>query len=372
MNWLRRYLTPAIESGLAKATVYLAGPRRVGKTTVAKALLAADEGYLHWDVAEHQERILKGRLPDAPLWILEGIHEFSFWKSYLKGLYQRRPPAQKILVSFNASPDFYQYSDEEPADRHHLLRLHPLSVVELGISTPEDLHELVTLGGFPEPFLSGSEAEARRWSRAYRDLLIEEELMGLDEIRDFDNLERLIVQLPELVGSRLSYTALGAQLQLSHLTVGRWLRVLEALYVVFQLTPYVNSELRTLTKLRRHYHFDWTLVADRTARFENLVASHLLKWIHHQQDTRGRRLELHHYRDYLGRELNFVVTENGEPLKLVACRWADGEIDSHLIFLKNRFPDSAAWQISAVGRRDFVSPQGIRVCPALVLLRTLV
>ncbi|MCP4655531.1 MAG: ATP-binding protein [bacterium] len=372
MNRLRRYLTPALVSGLAKAMAYLAGPRRVGKTTVAKVLLSADEGYLHWAVAEHQERILKSRLPAGPLWVFEGIHEFSFWQSYLKGFFQSRPPGQKVLVSFNASPDFYQYSDDPLAGRYHLFRLHPLSVVELGISTPVDLHQLFTLGGFPEPFLSGSEAEARRWSREYRDLLIEEELMGLDEIRDFDNLERLIVHLPELVGSRISFTALGDQLKLSHLTVGRWLRVLEEFFVVFRLSPYVNPELRTLTKSRRYYHFDWTLVADRAARFENLVASHLLKWVHHQQDTRGRSLELHHYRDYLGRELNFVVTENGEPLTLVAYRWADTEIDSHLIYLKNHFPDSEAWQISAVGRRDFVSPQGIRVCPALVLLRTLV
>ena len=48
--------------------VFIGGPRQVGKTTVAKGMLENDNGYLHWDVPEQREKILKKELPEF-LWV---------------------------------------------------------------------------------------------------------------------------------------------------------------------------------------------------------------------------------------------------------------------------------------------------------------
>ena len=64
--------------------------------------------------------------------------------------------------------------------------------------------DLLTLGGFPEPFFGGSETEARRWSRQYRDLLIRDEATSLERVHDPGRLELMMVRLPDLVGSPLS------------------------------------------------------------------------------------------------------------------------------------------------------------------------
>ena len=61
--------------------------------------------------------------------------------------------------------DLYRFGGDSLQGRYHLLRLHPLSVAELEIGDSSSWIQLLTLGGFPEPFLSGSETEARRWSR---------------------------------------------------------------------------------------------------------------------------------------------------------------------------------------------------------------
>lgn len=53
-------------------------------------------------------------------------------------------------------------------------------------------------------------------------------------------------------------------------------------------------------------------------------------------------------------------------------KWADTEIDRSLKYLEARFPKCHAWQISAIGTKDYVTPDGIRVAPAMQLLRTLV
>ena len=56
---------------------------------------------------------------------------------------------------------------------------------------------------------------------------------------------------------------------------------------------------------------------------------------------------------------------------LVECKWDDAPVDRGLRYLKTRFPAAEAWQVSAVGTKDYVTPEGIRACPALELLRRL-
>ncbi len=366
-----RYLTPQVRRDLARKMVFVAGPRQVGKTTLARSLPGAPAGYLSWDVAEHRERILRREMPASRLWVLDEIHRYRSWRGLLKGLYDGRRPGQRILVTGSARLDFYRFGGDSLQGRYHLLRLHPFSAAELRLRTAAELQDLLRLGGFPEPFLGGSEAEARRWSREYRSRLVREDVAGLERVQDLGNLELLALRLPELVGSPLSVNALREDLQVSHKTVSGWLKVLERLYAVFRLPPFGSPRIRAVRKEQKHYHFDWSLVPSEPARFENLVASHLLKWVHFEEDARGRDVELRYFRDTDGREVDFVVVEGRRPLLLVEAKWSDAEPDRGLRYLKARFPAAAAWQVSAVGRKDFVTPEGIRVAPALELLSTL-
>jgi len=352
--------------------VFVAGPRQVGKTTLAKALPGADEGYLSWDVAEHRERILRRELPPSPLWIFDEIHKYRSWRNYIKGIYDGRRGGQQILVTGSARLDLYRFSGQSLQGRYHLLRLHPLTAAEIAAESLADLDQLSRLGGFPEPFLGASETEARRWSREYRQLLIHEEITALERTQDLGNLELLVLRLPELVGSLLSINALREDLQLSHKTVATWLRILERLYSIFRLSPFGAPRLRAVKKAQKHYQLDWSLVTDPAARFENLVACHLLKWVHFRQDTEGLDLELRYFRDTDGREVDFVVTDRGRPTLLVECKLSDRGLDRSLRYLAQRFPEADAWQLSASGTKDAVTPQGIRLAPALTLLRALV
>jgi len=181
-----------------------------------------------------------------------------------------------------------------------------------------------------------------------------------------------MLRLPDLVGSPLSINALREDLQISHKALSSWTQALERLYAVFRLAPFGAPRIRAVKKEQKHYHFDWSIVPEDAARFENLVASHLLKWVHFEQDTKGRDLELRYFRDVDGREVDFVVTERTKPVLLVECKWADSTIDTSLRYLKTKFPDAEAWQVSAIGTKDYQNADGIRVSHALSLLETLV
>ncbi len=368
----RRYLAAQVEADLRRKMVFVAGPRQVGKTTMARGLHGAPAGYLNWDVAQDRARILRRELPASRLWVLDEIHKYRAWRGYLKGLYDGRPRGQRILVTGSAQLELYRFGGEWLQGRYHLLRLHPLSVAELGIRSASGLRELLSLGGFPEPFLGGSETQARRWSRECRNLLIREEVTSLERVQDLGSLELLVLRLPELVGSPLSINALREDLQVSHKAVASWMRVLERLYAVFRLAPFGAPRLRAVKKEQKHYHFDWSLVPGEGPRFENLVASHLLKWVHFEQDAHGRDLDLRYFRDTDAREVDFVVVEGKAPILLVEAKWSDAPLDKGLRYLKLRFPNAEAWQLSATGAKDYMTPEGIRVAPALELLGQLV
>jgi predicted AAA+ superfamily ATPase len=347
-----RYLQPAIEKDLPRKMVLLAGPRQVGKTTLAKTILGSDVGYLNWDVADDREKILRRELPPAKTWVLDEIHKYRGWRNYLKGLWDGRRTGQRVLVTGSGRLELYRFGGDSLQGRYHLMRLYPLSVAE--------------------PFFGGSEVEARRWSREYRTLLVREELISLERVVDLGLIETMMLRLPELVASPLSVNALREDLQVTHKTVEHWLQILERLDAIFRVPPFGAPAIRAVKKARKHYHLDWTLVPENGPRFENLVACHLVKWVEYQQDVLGLDLELRYFRDIDGREVDFVVCERRKPKWIVECKWGDADIEKGLRYFKARFPTVEAWQISATGTKDYLSPEGIRVAPAVTFLRDLV
>ena len=101
-----------------------------------------------------------------------------------------------------------------------------------------------------------------------------------------------MLRLPGFEGASLSINAVREDLQVNHKTLSVWLQVLERLYAIFRLPPFGAPRIRALKKAQKQYHFDWSVVPDQPARFENLVAMHLLKWVQYEQDAEGRDLEL--------------------------------------------------------------------------------
>lgn len=368
-----RYLADQVRADLARKMVFVGGPRQVGKTTLAKNLLADNpNGYLNWDIAKDREAILRHELPASPIWVFDELHKYKQWRGYVKGLFDQYRDQQQILVTGSARLDYYRHAGDSLQGRYHYLRLNPLSVAELSLDSQEAFIELLTLGGFPEPFFSSSHIEARRWSREYRERLIQEDLLSLEQVRDVGTLERLMIRLPELVGSPLSINSLREDLQVSHKTVANWLDIFERLYAIFRLTPFGTPKLRAVKKEQKHYHYDWTLIDNEGLRFENMVAVHLLKWVQFLQDTEGRDIELQYYRDVDSREVDFIITEKSTPLMAIECKWNDTDISKGLIYFKKHFPACEAWQISMCGKKDYLSLQGVRVCNAIKLLSILI
>lgn len=369
-----RYIESCVTEDLQNKMVFIGGPRQVGKTFLAKRLIRQFGGdYCNWDIDDDRTRILEKNFSNKGLIVFDELHKFKRWRNWLKGLYDgTREGATQILVTGSARLDLYRFGGDSLQGRYHYLRLYPFTVAELKLESQSDLRDLLTFSGFPEPFLKGESRSARRWSQEYRRRLIRDEVPTLERIEDLGSLELLTQRIPALVGAPLSINNLREDLDRAFKTVKNWLFILEKLYHLFPVPPLGGSTLRAVKKERKYYLYDWSLVGDEGCRFENLVACHLLKWIHYQEDVEGYLWELRYFRDRDGREVDFVLVQNEKPQYLIECKLSDIAVSLNLLYLKRRFPNARAIQLVLKPSREFKHQSGVEVISALNFLRELV
>lgn len=350
---MKRYLSGTILSDLSKKMVLLTGPRQVGKTTLAKELMASYRRpqYLNWDVADDR-RILAGQgwSPRADLLVLDEIHKMPNWKSYLKGVFDGRTGGQAILVTGSARMETFRQSGESLAGRYFQARLHPFSVREwVGLTgaKPDDaLDRLIERGGLPEPFLAEDPAQSERWRQQYFTDLVREDVVEFSRIQEIRAMRLLVELLRERVGSPLSIASLARDLQIAPNTAAKYLDILEALYVIFMVRPFHRNVARAILKEPKVYFFDTGYVrGDAGVKWENACATMLLKHVHFEQDALGKQSSLDYLRTKEGAEVDFVLCEDGVPTHLIECKHADNRPASSLIKFAGLFPETKAIQL---------------------------
>jgi hypothetical protein len=225
----------------------------------------------------------------------------------------------------------------------------------------DDLGYLLRFGGFPEPCLRGEERFWKRWHRERRQRIIYEDIRDLENIREISLLELLAAELPSRVGSPLSVKNLKEVLSVSHETVERWITIFERMYYCFRIPPYGAPKIRAVKKEQKLYLWDWSQVRDPGARFENLVASQLLKYCHFREDTEGCDMDLRFLRDTDKREVDFVVLEDGSPLFAVECKTGEKNVNPSLFYFMERTGIPEFYQVHQ-GKKDFLKA-GVRVLP---------
>jgi predicted AAA+ superfamily ATPase len=174
-------------------------------------------------------------------------------------------------------------------------------------------------------------------------------------------LELLAEELPNRVGAPLSVKNLKELLQVAHETVERWLKIFERMYYCYRVPPYGAPKTRAVKKEQKLYFWDWSIVPDSGPRFENFIASHLLKYCHFKEDTEGFRMDLRFVRDTDKREVDFVVLKQGQPIFAVECKSGEKNVNPALFYFMERTPIPKFYQVHE-GCRDYVN-NGVRVIP---------
>lgn len=248
--------------------------------------------------------------------------------------------------------------------RYRYLRLHPFSVSELKLSSKNDLEALLLFGGFPEPWILQNVKEAKLWrkERLYR--IVHDDIRDLEKLREFHSIETLAEVLSDRVGSVLSRKSLSEDLEVSPHTIEHWIQILESVYYCFRILPFGSPKIRAVKKEKKLFLWDWSSIQDEGARFENMVASHLLKYCHYIEDTEGDKMELRYLRDTDQREVDFVVLKNSHPLFAVECKVGDRELSKSILYYQERTKIPKFYQVH-LKDKDYRVGDKIRVLPFL-------
>lgn len=331
----------------------LVGPRQSGKTTTAINYKAKETSYWNWD--DQDDRIYLRSSPQKFLdeknkrdsskkvLVLDEIHKNKKWRNWLKGFYDKHNKEYQVIVTGSARLNVFKKGGDSLLGRYYSYRHHPLSIGEIesglfetdlfrkvGKHSLEIYKSLFKFGGFPVPFISGKETSHAKWIRTRRELLVREDLRDLSKLEDVAAMELLVTLLKDRVGGLLSLNNIKDDVHVSVDTLRRWMKYLEALYYVFLIPPYTKNIKRSLVKAPKLYLWDWSEVTDESARFENMIASHLLKSVHYWTDTGLGEFNLHFIRDKEKREVDFLITQNNTPFMLVECKLSERDVQPAL------------------------------------------
>jgi uncharacterized protein len=390
----------------AARMAFVTGPRQCGKTTLARMMQenrGSGDLYRNWDDLSFRKELAAAPYgfmdayrpahPKRPLAVLDEIHKFPRWKIYLKGLWDTRKEQADFLVTGSGRLDVYQRAGDSLLGRYHQYRLHPLSLSEIlgrkftpdrdsfqrimghlmksvdppGREAREAFTALFRFGGFPEPFLAQNVRKHRLWLREKRELLTRQDLRDLTRIQMLSSIEQMVELLIPRAGSLLSLNNLRQELGVTLDSVRLWMSQLERLYYCYRIAPYAGKLTRSLRREPKLFLYDWSEIPEEGKRFENMVASALLRWCDFAQDWGQEKLHLHFIRDKEKREVDFLLTLNGKPQLLVETKLSQLQPSAALQYFANKLGGVPKMMVVANASNPGTSA-GARILPASVFL----
>jgi predicted AAA+ superfamily ATPase len=347
---MERYYKQAISKYLKKKMILISGPRQCGKTTLTK-MMSPSFDYINFD-SEEDRKIIKTKSWDRKkkIIIFDELHKMQKWKQWLKGIYDTEGNKPALIVTGSARIDSYKKVGDSLAGRYFHYRMHPLDVREVmkvkkNLSPDEVVDKILEVSGFPEPFLEGSKEFYQLWKKTHLDIILRQDLIDLEVVKNIKQIELLIDLLKTRVGSPISYHSLAQDIQVSDKTIKRWLDILEDMYVIFKVVPYSKNIARSVLKMPKYYFYDVARVVDEGARLENLVAASLLKEIQFRQDCQGEEWGLNFLSKKGMAEIDFLITKNNKPAIMIEVKNSDDALSKNFGVFRKDLGDISAIQL---------------------------
>ena len=218
--------------------VAILGPRQVGKTTLARSLVATRRSRVTSfdlespeDLALLDDPLLTLR-PVRGLVVIDEVQRRPELFSTLRVLVDQPRGGRRFLILGSASPALLRQTSESLAGRIAYHELDGFSLGEVGAARWERLWRM---GGFPRSFLARSNAESQRWRNQLVRTYLERDIPELGLRLPAPTLRRFWMMLAHYHGQIWNASELGRSFGVAHTTVQRYLGVLSETFMVRQL-----------------------------------------------------------------------------------------------------------------------------------------
>ncbi|PKL95275.1 MAG: AAA family ATPase [Gammaproteobacteria bacterium HGW-Gammaproteobacteria-8] len=347
--YIPRHLTPMLQEALADTPVVcLLGPRQCGKSTLARHC-DPERTYINLDDRNYLELALRDPegfidgLPDrVAIDEIQRVPELTL--AIKRNVDSSRRPGRFLLTGSANLLQLPRLADSL-AGRMECLYLHPLTEAEkhgapgkflddwlkgnlptkLSPSRPASAstlpHRLVA-GGYPDA-LTRNPKRARRWQHQYLQSIIERDIHDVADIRDGQEVARLLEYLSHQTASLLNVSALANALGHTRPTIERYLGVLEKLFLIRRLPAWHSNRSKRLVKAAKIHVCDSGLAAaladlnpeqwnsERT-RFGHLLESFVVQQVVAAGGWHDSAPRFSHYRDKDQQEVDLVMELGGK------------------------------------------------------------
>lgn len=321
----RPLLRARIARALSRSRVAaLAGPRQVGKTTLARSFLAADHpGYFDLENPLSLARLSEPMTALSPLRglvVIDEIQRMPELFPILRVLADREGTPARFLLLGSASPALLRASSESLAGRIEVIEIGGFVLEETGAGSADALW---LRGGFPRSFLAETDADSRTWRQQFLQALVERDLPQLGAALAPAALLRFLTMLAHYHGQIWNAAEPARSLGISEITVRRYLDLLTGAYLVRQLPPWFANIGKRQVRSPKIYWRDCGLlhqllgIADGQAllshprcgaSWEGFALEHMLQRL--QPD------EAYFWATHTGAELDALLIKDGRRLGL--------------------------------------------------------
>lgn len=364
---LERRITPALVAALSDTpVVVLNGPRQSGKSTLARELVRRGHlaEYRTFDSAADLATAASDpdgfvRTLGGPAVIDEVQHVPDLFRAIKQAVDEDRRPGRFLLtgsVDVRLAPRI----SESLAGRVELRTLWPLSQGEIEDANESflravfadelppyqdarelrrDLAERIVRGGFPELVRRPSERRAP-WFESYITTILQRDVESLADVDALATMPRLVRLLAARTASQLNVAELSRSSQIPNSTLGRYLALLEAAFLIRRIPAWSGGLGRRLLKHPRVVLSDTglaahlqTVDADRIATsepvligplIENFVAMELIK----QLSWKTAFASLYHFRSAAGEEVDLVLEQGNGRIAGIELKASSTVVDA--------------------------------------------
>ncbi len=366
-----RLLAPQIVEALKDTpAVCLLGPRQVGKTTLVKSL-DPTRGYVNFDDSTllnaarlDPSGFIQG-LPERV--ILDEVQRVPELMPALKGAIDANRQPGRFILTGSANLLLLPGIQESLAGRIEVIYLQPLSeqekqhanksllqrLIDGEITTkiqdqPSQIRsvaEAVVSGGYPEPNTRPPD-RARQWHRQYLNAIIQRDVKDIANIRDGNELRRLIELFALRTGNLLNLSGLAKDLGIQRETVDKYLAILEQLFLVRRLPAWHKNQAKRLVKAAKIHIIDSGLACalrnlkmgdwqNQSDAFGGMLESFVVQQLICQSGWVDNELRFSHYRDKDQIEVDLVIEQSCniwgvEVKKAASIQSRDGTGLAHL------------------------------------------
>ena len=357
--------------------VAVVGPRQSGKTTLVR-MAFPDKAYVSLEnpdtrrFAIEDPRGFIAGYPDGA--ILDEIQRTPDIFSYLQKVLDENKGKGRFIITGSNNFLLQENITQSLAGRVGYLYLLPLSIDELPkhkLSVNEQIHK----GFYPAMYEQEGQTDVGKYYLNYIRTYIERDVRLIRIVTDLYTFERFLRLCAGRTGQLLNMNSLAVETGVDNKTIGAWLSVLEASFVVFRLQPYHKNYNKRIVKMPKLYFYDTGVASAllgienpdqlalhpfRGGLFENMIIVDFLK----SRYNKGKPNNLYFWRDSLGTEIDLLVEKANSLLPI--------EIKSGQTITDDYFKSMSAWlRISGMekgwviyaGDEKQVRSNGITVLP---------